>query len=557
MKDEIKKLKSYDLLNNARLNKGSAFSPKEREVLELEGLLPSRISTLEEQAGRMSHEIRRKNDDLDRHITLVALQNRNETLFYKVLFDNLEELMPIVYTPTVGKAVEKFSQIFRKVRGLWITPDHKGRIKSILAKECFQGVELIVATDNESILGLGDQGAGGIAIPIGKLSLYVVAAGIHPSKTLPISLDVGTDNEAYLQDPMYLGWKGKRLRGAAYNEILDEFVEAVGEVFPHAILQWEDFKNHTAFDILNRYQKRVPSFNDDIQGTSSVASACLLAACARSKTKLKEHRILILGAGAAGTGIGRLLQSHLGYQGLTEEDIRRQLMLYDSQGVLTPQTTANDSPEKIKFAWTEADFRHYQLDPTRSAELKTVIKAFRPTVIIGTSGQPGLIDEEIVRGMASYTARPIIFPFSNPTSKAEAVPQDIYAWSEGKALVATGSPFAEVTWNDQKFPISQGNNVFIFPGVGLGAIMAQCTEIPEEIFYTAAKSLKVFTEGLPLGESELLPPVSKLRELTREMALKVWKKLDELGLARKKYDVSEAPKLIDAYMWTPHYEDYC
>jgi malate dehydrogenase (oxaloacetate-decarboxylating) len=538
------------LLSHPMYNKSTAFTRDERRAFALEGLLPDAVSTLQMQARRAYENIERKSEPLERYIGLAALQDRNETLFYRVLVDHLEELLPIVYTPTVGRACQEFSHIFRRARGLWITPDHRGRIDRVLADAPFEDVRLIVVTDNESILGLGDQGAGGMAIPVGKLALYTAAAGIHPSRTLPISLDVGTDNAALLADDLYLGWRHPRLRGEAYDSLVEEFVQGVKRLFPSAVLQWEDFRKGTAFALLERYRKALPSFNDDIQGTAAVAVAGVMAASRLTGVPLSRQRVVILGAGAAGAGIARLLRDALMRAGLGGDDLRRAIALIDTHGLVTEESAAGDY--RREFAWAAALADRAGLGPGSPRNLAAVVRALKPTVLIGVSGAAGAFTEEIVRIMAAGVERPVIFPLSNPTSQSEATPADIAAWTEGRALVATGSPFAPVTYGGRTTRIGQGNNVFIFPGVGLGALVSEAREITEGMFTAAAEQLAAEVRDEDLAAGSLFPRIADLRRVTARIAEAVVRRAREDGAGRPFAD-DGIPRAVSAAMWKPVY----
>src|SRR6266542_5098473 len=442
-----------ELLRHPMYTKSSAFSEEERKVFGLEGLLPSAVSTMEQQEQRVYANITRKSDPLEKYIGLASLQDRNEHLFYRVLCDHLEEFLPIVYTPTVGRACQAFSHIFRKARGLWITPDHRGRIHEVLGNAPFQDVRLIVVTDNERILGLGDQGAGGMGIPIGKVTLYSAAAGIHPSQTLPVSLDVGTDNRALLDDDLYLGWRRPRLRGPEYHAIVDEFVTAVRRRFPRALLQWEDFKKQNAFDLLDRYRHVLPSFNDDIQGTGACVLAGILAAGRATSTPLGRQRVLILGAGAAGIGIARAIHDALAGAGLAGDELTRAVAIVEITGLLVRGGQPLDTFQQ-PFAWPVTLASAAGVEP--GADLDAVVRALRPTVLVGVCGQGGAFTKTVVQAMAESVPRPVILPLSNPTNQCEAAPDDLFAWSEGRALVATGSPFEPVLFDGRPHAVGQG-----------------------------------------------------------------------------------------------------
>lgn len=545
------RFRGRQVLTHPLYNKGTAFSDEERWALRLTGLIPNGHSTVEQQIQRVYRGFDRKGDDLEKYIGLVALQDRNEHLFYQVLSAHIEEMLPIVYTPTVGLACQRFSHILRRTRGLWITPDDKGRIAELLRRCPFDGVQLIVATDNERILGLGDQGAGGMGIPIGKLALYTVAAGIDPGTCLPISLDVGTDNEELLDDPLYVGYPHKRLRGAEYDALIEEFVEAVKEVFPDALLQWEDFKKQNAIDLLDRYRERILSFNDDIQGTAAVAVAGVMAAARVTKTACADERVVILGAGAAGVGIARLLKDHFSRNGVSGDALATSVAVLDSKGLLLEGREYRDEYKK-EFAWTHAQAKKYGIDPEGALDLEAVVAGFKPTVLVGTSGQPDTFTESIVKSMAAHCEQPAIFPFSNPTSKAEAKPVDILRWTEGRALVATGSPFDPVEVGGRVRHIGQGNNVYIFPGVGLGALAAKATKVTEPMFTVAANALGEYVSEQTLETGSLFPPLRELRSISRVIAKRV---------ARQAMDDNVAPNISDdeietrltEMMWSPEY----
>ncbi len=539
------------LLRHPMYTKGTAFTDEEREAFGLEGLLPHAISTMEQQERRVYANISRKADELEKFIGLAALQDRNEHLFYRVLVDHIEEFLPIVYTPVVGKACQEFSHIFRRARGLWITPGHRGRIYEVLGNAPFADVRLIVVTDNERILGLGDQGAGGMGIPIGKLALYTAAAGIHPSQTLPISLDVGTDNESLLNDNLYLGWRFPRLRGADYDSLVEEFVQAVKRRFPKVLLQWEDFKKANAFRLLDRYQKSITCFNDDIQGTAAVAVAGMMAGCRVTGVAVKDQRVVILGAGAAGVGIARLLRDTFARQGLAGEALALATANLDSQGLVVDDVEIKDV-HKRPFAWPAALAAKMGLGKGAPRDLLAVVKAVKPTMLIGTSGEPGTFTEAIVREMARHAERPVIFPMSNPTSKAEAKPVDIVRWTDGRALIATGSPFDPVPHAGRRIVIGQGNNVFIFPGVGLGVLVSEAKEVTEAMFAAAAKALADEVKASDLASGSLFPSSSEIRRVSAAVAASVVKVARESGLGRQIPD-AEIPGVVAAAMWNPAY----
>ena len=540
------------LLRHPMFTKGTAFTMEERLSLGLEGLLPHAVCTMEQQSQRIYANINRKKDPLEKYIGLAALQDRNEYLFYRVLIDHIEEFLPIVYTPTVGQACQEFSHIFRRARGIWITPEHRGRIKDVLGNAPFDDVRLIVVTDNERILGLGDQGAGGMGIPIGKLALYTAAAGIPPWQTLPISLDVGTDNQDLLSDELYLGWRAPRLRGAEYDSLVDEFVHAVVLRFPKAILQWEDFKKFNAMHLLDRYRKVITSFNDDIQGTAAVGVAALIAGSRATGIPIRQQRVLFFGSGAAGIGIARLVRATLKREGLEGEDLRMATASIDLQGLLVEDDPLLD-PVQREFAWPVALAERMGLGKDKKRDLTSVIRAYEPTMLIGTSGDPGAFTEEAIREMAAHTARPLVLPMSNPTSKCEAKPLDILTWSEGRALVATGSPSGTVSHGGRDHRIGQGNNVFIFPGVGLGVMTAEAREVTDGLFAAAARQLaeEVSLEDLQAGS--LFPPTSQIRRVTKAVAAAVVRAAQEEGLANRVLAEADIPRAVAAAMWDPAY----
>jgi len=542
-----------DLIGEPRFNKGTAFGEAERDALDLRGLLPARVMTIEEQVALELEHVRRKTDDLERYIGLAALQDRNETLFYRLVAENLEEFLPIVYTPTVGRACQEFSHIFRRPRGVWITPDDVDRIDAILGGVAGDGVRLIVVTDNERILGLGDQGAGGVAIPIGKLALYTAAAGIEPARTLPISLDVGTDRAELLDDPLYLGYRAPRLRGDAYDAVVEAFVQSVQRVFPAAVLQWEDFKQHNALRILARYRHRLPSFNDDIQGTGAVVLGGLLAA-RRETGGLASERFLFVGAGAAGVGIATTLRRHLEAERGIPVTGGPTLALMDSHG-LVHQGRSTLADDQRAFAVDPAWFIAAGLTEAEFADPLAVARILRPTVLIGTTGTRGAFSEALVREVARHAPAPIVLPLSNPGDRAEAQPEQVLAWTEGRALVATGGPSADVTIGGRRHVIGQANNVFIFPGVGLGAMVAEAREITDEAFIVAARELAGLVSAERLGDGAIYPRIADLRRIGRSIAIAVARELRDTGYGRQ-YRDEEIESVVDATMWWPDYQPF-
>lgn len=545
-------LRGRDLLRNPTLNKGTAFTADERRAFGLDGLLPSRVARIEDQLVRVHESIMAKSTPLERYIGLAALQDRNETLFYRLLLEHTIELTPIVYTPTVGEACQLYSHIFRRGRGTWITPEHRGRIAEVLANAASNEIRLIVATDNERILGLGDQGAGGMGIPIGKLALYTLGAGIHPTKTLPVSLDVGTDNRSLLEDEMYIGWRHARLRGREYDTLVEELVQAVKKLFPRALLQWEDFKKATAFDLLDRYREEILCFNDDIQGTAAVALAGVMAACRAIDEPLAKQRIVILGGGAAGIGIARQLRDALAREGVAGTDLVRAIAIVDSKGLLVAGR-ANSEKHKEEFAWP-ASLAEAVLPPRDHDDLAAIIDALRPTVLIGTSGQPGVFDENVVKTMGKHARRPIIFPLSNPTSQCEAKPGDVMEWTDGRALVATGSPFDPISRAGREHRFTQANNVYVFPGVGLGALVAEAKVVTDSMFTVAARELAEAVSSVDLEAGALFPPLSELRAITTRIAIAVVREARDRGVGRAISDDDIAAD-VAAAMWFPDYPE--
>jgi malate dehydrogenase (oxaloacetate-decarboxylating) len=502
-------LRGRSLLACSLLNKGSAFTEQERRDLELQGLLPAHVSTLEEQVARRYHEYRQKANDRERFIFLQALQDRNETLFYRLLQEHLTEMLPIIYTPEVGDVCQQYSQLFRRPRGLFISYPQQSEIDTILANRSYRHIDVIVVTDGERILGLGDQGVGGMVIPVGKLSLYTLCGGIHPGRTLPIVLDVGTDNQELLRDPFYLGWRHERVRGPQYDAFIATFIEAVRRHLPGVLLQWEDFGRGNARRLLEGYRDRLCSFNDDLQGTAAVTLGALLAALKVTRSRLREQRLVILGAGSAGTGIGDLIVTALVQEGLPERKARSRLWLVDREGLLHTGLTGLE-PFQQGYCQPQERTAGWRRDPDGRISLTEVVRQVRPTVLIGVSGQLGAFTEETVRTMARQVERPIIFPLSNPTSRSEAVPADLVAWTEGRALIATGSPFPDVPYEGQKIPISQCNNAYVFPGLGLGVIASGAQRVTDEMFLAAAQVVSQCSPAQPGSAVRLLPALERI-----------------------------------------------
>lgn len=539
------------LLHNPSTNQGTAFDRPQRDALRVRGMVPYKVTSLEEQAEAAVAQIRAKSSPLEQYIGLASLHDRNEVLFYRVLVDHVAELMPIVYTPTVGEACQKFSHIYRSARGLWITPDDVDDIPSVLKNSPFRDVRLIVATDNERILGLGDQGCGGMGIPIGKLALYTAGAGIHPSKCLPVSLDVGTDNEGLRSDPLYLGYPKKRLRGAEYDEFIEAFVRGVREVFPRAILQWEDFHKDRAFTLLERYRRRIVSFNDDIQGTASVAVGGMLAALRITRQKMADQRVVFIGAGAACTGIADLCAIAMRADGADARAIQRALLAFDSGGLLHDGRPL-DEPHKQRLAVPRAVLESYGLDPNTKLSPADVIRAVRPTMLVGATARAGTFTREMLEAMAAHVERPVVLPLSNPTSKAECTPEEAIGWTGGRAIVATGSPFADVEHGGRRHVIGQANNVFIFPGVGLGTAISEAREVTTEMFHIASATLARAVSDERLAQGAIYPHQSELRRVSFEIACAVVRYASDNDLGRR-IRSDDVESVVKSVIWDPAY----
>ncbi|MCJ7725920.1 MAG: NAD-dependent malic enzyme [Acidimicrobiia bacterium] len=540
------------LLEEPLLNKGTAFTPRERDALQLRGMLPPHTSTMEEQLQRVSEAFHAKDTDLERAIYMAALHDRNETLFFRFILENLEETVPIIYTPVVAEACRHWSRIHRDPRGIYLTPGDRGSIARVLRTAGNLSARVIVVTDNERILGIGDQGAGGMGIPIGKLALYTAAAGIHPSLTVPISFDVGTNNQELLDDPLYLGYRGKRLRGEAYDTLIEEFVFAIKEVFPYALLQWEDFANLTSFRNLETYRDVVPSFNDDIEGTGATVVAGLLAGMRITGETLSDQTYVIIGAGSAGTGIFRHLLATMIEEGLSEKDAKERIFVADIDGLLFDGRSGLTDDRLKQMAATKASLAKHGLKGKHVAS-DVVVEQTRPSVLIGVCGTPGAFNEPMIRAMAEAHARPIVMPMSNPTSKVEAVPADILAWSDGRALIATGSPFADVTYEGEVHRIGQANNVFVFPGMGLGCVVSNTRKVTPGMFDAAARALAAAVEDETLKTGSLYPPISRVREISHRVAHAVAEQAVAEGVAGVTVDIENE---IGQMMWRPCYLPY-
>src|SRR5579863_2844 len=547
-------LSGYELLANPLLNKGTAFTESERDAFDLHGLLPPNIGTLEEQVSRRLQALRSFESGIERYAFLRDLQDTNETLFFALLVQNLEELLPVVYTPTVGAGCQQFSRLFRKPRGLCMSLPHKKRIASILAHPRFDKVEAIVVTDGERILGLGDQGAGGMGIPIGKLALYTGCGGLHPATTLPIMLDVGTDNPDCLSDPLYIGWRHERVRGEEYDDFIEAFVTAVAKRWPHVLLQWEDFAKNNATRMLERYRDRLCTFNDDVQGTAAVATGTLLSAVNVTGVPLTEQRIAVLGAGSAGCGIASLIRKAMADAGLPDSEAGKRFFMVDRDGLLVDGMDGIASFQQ-PFLQDKAAIADWSLDHPDRVALLDVVRNAKPTVLIGVSGQAGAFSEPVVRAMAEHNPRPVIFPLSNPTSRAEATPADLETWSEGRAVIGTGTPFPPLERNGAKFKVDQTNNSYIFPGVGLGAIAVKASRVTDPMFMAAAKALAAVSPARSDAAKNLLPPVTSLREVSVTVALAVALQAHKEGLTQG-VNTDQIEDLIRRKVWTPHYAPY-
>ena len=547
-----------ELLRDPLLNKGTAFSDAERDELGLHGLLPPHVGSLEDQLTRRVRAFHGQDDDLERYTYLRSLQDTNETLFYALLGAHLEEMLPIVYTPTVGQGCERFSDLWSKPRGLFISWPQRHRIEQILSDPRLDDTEVIVVSDGERILGLGDQGAGGMGIPIGKLSLYTACAGIHPATTLPILLDAGTDNEARLADPLYLGWRNHRVRGQEYDDFVESFVSAVIRRWPHVLLQWEDFAQQNAGKLLERYRDRLCTFNDDIQGTAAVAAGTLLSAMQATGGTMHDQRIVIFGAGTAGIGIASLLQRLMVDAGMTETEAHSRFYAVDKPGLLVddmPQIKAFQRP----FTQRRVAVAGWKLEAPGRISLLDVMNNANPTTLIGVSGQPGAFSEPVVRAMARGALRPVIFPLSNPTARSEATPHDLLAWTDGRAIVGTGSPFPVVSRDGQTWKVDQTNNSYVFPGVGLGVLATRARRVTDRMFEVAARTLAEVSPAKKAGAfgpgSPLLPPVTELRAVAVLVARAVARMARNEGLCEPITD-AQIDARIEAKMWQPRYLPY-
>lgn len=552
----------YDLLLDPLLNKGTAFTEAEREEFHLHGLLPKSITRIEDQISRRIQVLNAFETNLEKYAFLRELQDNNETLFYSVLVHHLEALMPIIYTPTVGAGCQHFSRLFRKPRGLYLAYPLQDHIDQILSNPRFNQTEVIVVTDGERVLGLGDLGAGGMGIPIGKLSLYCACAGLHPATTLPILLDVGTNNEDCLSDPLYIGWRHERIIGQHYDEFVDTFINAVKKRFPNVLLQWEDFAKHNATRLLERYRDQFCTFNDDIQGTAAAALGTLLSAINVTQIPLSQQKIVILGAGSAGIGIAHLLVKMMISEGENSLQAHDKIFLVDREGLLIDKVNSQNSMTEVlnfqkPFLKNNALIEHWQLADLNQISLLDVIRNVKPNVLIGVSGQSKAFSKEIVQAMSNHVERPIIFPLSNPTSHAEASPEEIHVWSEGRAIISTGSPFPDLIRAGKPFKIDQTNNSYIFPGIGLASIALRPRIINDAMFLAAAKALSKVSPSAKNPNANLLPPVSDLREVSLQIALAVAEQAYKEGLSTiPNLSMDRVETLIRNKIWEPRYLPY-
>ncbi|EIU6820286.1 NAD-dependent malic enzyme [Vibrio parahaemolyticus] len=541
------------LMATPLLNKGSAFSAEERSSFNLEGLLPETTETIQEQVERAYQQYKSFESDMDKHIYLRNIQDTNETLFYRLVQNHISEMMPIIYTPTVGAACENFSNIYRRGRGLFISYPNRDRIDDLLNNAANHNVKVIVVTDGERILGLGDQGIGGMGIPIGKLSLYTACGGISPAYTLPIVLDVGTNNPQRLADPMYMGWRHPRITGPDYDAFVEEFIQAVQRRWPDALIQFEDFAQKNAMPLLERYKDRICCFNDDIQGTAAVTVGSLLAACKAAGTQLSKQRITFLGAGSAGCGIAEAIIAQMVSEGISDEKARSQVYMVDRWGLLQ-EGMPNLLDFQQRLVQKHSDTKEWE-NEGNGFSLLDVMRNAKPTVLIGVSGAPGLFSQEVIEEMHKHCKRPIVFPLSNPTSRVEATPNDIIRWTNGEALVATGSPFDPVVHEGRTYPIAQCNNSYIFPGIGLGVLAVNAKRVTDEMLMESSRALATCSPLAINGRGALLPPLEEIHLVSKKIAFAVAKKAIEQGVALEITDEA-LNDAIDQAFWQPVYRRY-
>ena len=547
-------LSGYNLLMSPRLNKGTAFNEAERDTFALHGLLPPHVGTIENQRERRKRVLDGHPTPFDKYAYMRDLQDNNETLFYSLIANHIEEMLPVVYTPAVGEGCQRFSEIWRKPRGLFLSYPDKERIEQILSSSHYDPIRCIVVSDGERILGLGDQGAGGMGIPIGKMALYTALGGIPPEHCLPVLLDVGTDNEARLNDPIYIGWEHKRVRGQEYDDFIEAFVAVVERRWPHVLLQWEDFAGVNASRLLDRYRDRLCTFNDDIQGTAAVTTATLLAAVNATGIPLREHTIAMFGTGSAGTGILDLLITEMKQEGLSDEQARRRIYAFNHHGLLV-EGCEGIRPAQQPFVRKREEVAGWKRSGTGAISLLDVVRNAGITVLAGVSAQPGAFTEEIVREMARHTPHPVIFPLSNPTSQSEAAPADLLRWTEGRAIVGTGSPFAPVEINGKLVRIAQVNNSYIFPGLSLGILVSRATHVTDGMIMAAAKALAALSPARADKNAPLLPPIADSRKTSAAVALAVGRQAMAEGLAEA-CDGDKFAERIRDYVWEPEYCPY-
>ncbi len=546
----------YNLINNPLLNKGTSFTEEERDTFQLHGIVPCHQFTLEEVIVKCYNTLIAKPNDLEKHIYLRQLQDRNETLFYALIDKHTEEIMPLVYTPVVGLACQSFSHIYRKARGVFVSYPHRDKMDVMLASSYFDNVEVIVVSDGERILGLGDQGCGGMGIPIGKLSLYTACAHIAPDKTLPILLDVGTDNEALLNDPQYIGWRNKRIRGKEYDNFIHCFINAVKRRFPNILLQWEDFAQSNALRLLNTYKDELCSFNDDVQGTAAIVVSGAIAAIKSSTVALQDHRILIVGAGSAGVGISNLIVDYMEFEGIDRNTAYNQIYLVDRYGLITENISSLDF--QANFVKNNSHITNWKIADKANISLLETVTNSKATMIIGVCGQSGIFTQDVIEQMAFNSPHPIIFPLSNPTDKAEAKPTNIMQWTNGKALIGTGSPFPPIVRSGKEMRVDQVNNCYIFPGVGLGVLAVKAKLVTNKMFLASAIALAKLSPALNDPEANLLPPLNLVVDVSKHVAVAVAREAINSGLTNLNTSISDEELLIiiEEYMWAPEYLPY-
>ncbi|MDO8835693.1 MAG: NAD-dependent malic enzyme [Vicinamibacterales bacterium] len=547
-------LRGQQLLSDPMLNKASAFSPEERLALELDGLLRSGISTLASQVDRTMEAYRRKPDDMEKYIYLQGLMDRNEVLFYRTLVNNLTEMVPIVYTPTVGQACQQLSKITRRYRGVYISPETIGHIDQILQSVSLPSVNLIVVTDGERILGLGDLGSDGMGIPVGKVKLYVAAGGLHPACCLPVCLDVGTNNQSLLDDPLYLGWRRPRLEGDAYWEFIEKFVLGVRRNYAEVLVHWEDFAKHKAFTLLERYRDRVLSFDDDIQGTGAVALAAMMTGMRIKQSRFRDQRFLVAGMGQAGVGIAMNIRAMLKHEGLSDDEARARILAVDLPGLLMHDTPGLSKWQQ-PFTQDRAAVAGWRLDHPDRIQLADVVRNAKPTVLIGVTAQTGLFAGDLLSAIAGYETQPIVLALSNPTSKCECTPAEMAAATGGRGMIATGSPFDDVLWEDRRLVSSQCNNLYVFPGVGLGALVAKAPKVTDAMFLAASRTLSALVTPAQQEDGHLLPPMENIRDVSRRVAVAVACEARDSGLGRLLSD-GDYEEVVTRAQWEPRYAHY-